>query len=334
MAYKNLVGEAIASRAEAFKRFRDWMCKRNGSYDYSVLGLGWTLHDAVYAIDQHTITAGDYYVLYSAGESGKEDIYVKVVFSATANTNQITICQYWNATTHVGVNVMAAVSNWTVADITSGALYIYADMDSCLVGTYIGTGKNACAFGLVEALYDRTISICSSPISAGSGVTVALDAVPASWVVGGRVMVRDNANAEILTISNLSGLNVTFSAFVASYAAGCKFAQDYPLVCSTGSLLAVYRSMISHDGTKMDSLATTALPDAPGLSGDPDPLDGEWLAAQYPIKDATGGYAGTLRNILAGSAAFADLGVFTTSSGVNYRAFAWATGAYFLFKEV
>jgi len=335
MAYKNLVAEAITGRSEAFRRFRDWMCKRNGSYDYSVSGLGWTLHDAVYATDEHTITAGDYFVMYSAGESGKEDLYVRVAFHATANINQISICQYWDSATHAGINVMPATNNWTVADITSGTLYIYAGMDSCLVGTYIGTAKYAAAFGLLDSIYDRTIAISSAAVSAGSGVVVSLDVVPTSWAVGGRVIVRDNTNAEWLTIFDISGTDVTFTTVVASYAGGCKFAEDYPFVCSSGSLVAGYRSLISHDGTKMDALAATALPVQPGTSGDPDPLNGEWLATRYSVQDTTGGYAGTLKNTLVGTSAFSDLGVYTTyDTSENYRLFIWASGAYFLQLEV
>jgi len=323
MPYKNLVAQGIASRAEAFKRFRDWMCKRNGSYDYSVTGLGWTLHDAVYATDEHTIAAGDYFVIYSPGESGKEDLYVRVVYSGTANINQITIHQYWNSTTHTGVNSMTNVSNWQVADVTSGALYIYADLDSCIVGTYIGTSKFACAFGLTEALYDRTIATSTNAVTAGSNRVVTLDVVPASWVVGGKVIVRDDANIELVTISNISELDVTFTTFVASYTAGCKFAKDYPVMCAnTTSMVGIYRVLFGHDGTKMDTFAANALAGSPGTSGDPEPLDGEFLATPYHMQDTSGGYLGTIRNALTGSAVgYTDLGVYTTPDSVNYRAF-------------
>lgn len=322
MGYKNLVAEPVASRSETFKKVRDWMCKRNGSYDYSVSGLGWTLHDSVYAVNQDTISANDYFVMYSAGESGKEDLYVKVLYSATSNFIQITIHQYWTASTHVGVNSASAANNWYVLDATAGSLYIYADLDSCFVGVYQGASKYGTTFGLVNAFYDRTVAVSAGAVSAGSNKVVTLDAVPPSWVVGGRVMVRDNANMEIVTISNISGLTVTFATVVASYAAGCKFAKDYPVICTNNlNLYNSYVSLLSHAGAKQPTYAYLAPSAIPGTSGDPDPLDGEWLVTSWHIQDATGGYIGTIRNIYVCNAAFTDLTVYSIPGGANYRAF-------------
>lgn len=337
MAYQNLVAESISSRAEAFKRFRDWMCKRSGSYDYSTTGLGWTLHDSSYATDESNITAGDYYVLYSAGESGKEDLYMKVTYSATANINQITMHLYWNASTHAGVTSMTAVSNWQVADVTAGTMYIYADMDSVVVGTYIGTGKYACAFGILDALYDRTIATSAGSVTAGSSVVITVDAVPASWVVGKHVVIRDNANIERIAISNISGTDVTFTTVVASYSAGCKLAQDYPVACSnSNSLLGAYIVLFSHDGSKLDNFAAQTAPISPGTSGDPDPLDSDYLAISYSIRDITGGYMGTIRNTLVAVATgYTDLNNYILADSTQYKAFvSWYSSATFLLKEV
>jgi len=334
MAYKNLVAEPFTSRFIAFKIFRDWMCKRNA---YSTLGLGWTLYDYFYSSgNEDTITSGDYIVIYSAGESGTTDIYIKIEASSTANYNRITTHLYWNAATHAGVTSMTAVSNWNLADATAGTLYLYANMDSFAVGTYVGSSKYVCLCGMLVSEYDQVAVTSSNPVSAGSNVVVTLPSVPASWKLGGRVVLRDIANIERVTINNISGLNVTFSTIVSNYAAGCKFAQDYAIACATtNSAVGIYNVLFSHDGTKNDAFAASAIPLSPGTAGDPDPLDGDYLATRYPIKDISGGYMGYFNDVLMGSlTSFTDLAVY--SDGINnYRAFiSYYLSVPMLFKEV
>jgi len=190
------------------------------------------------------------------------------------------------------------------------------------VGSYIGTSKYACLCGILNSLYDQEIVVSASAVTAGSNVTVTLPSVPTSWAVGGHVVIRDNANIERLTINAISGLDVTFTTVVASYAAGCKLAQDYAVACSnTNSLVGIYIVLFSHDGTKNDSFAASAIPISPGTSGDPDPLNSDYLATVYPIKDTTGGYMGYFDNILmCSTTGFTDLAVY--SDGTNdYRVF-------------
>jgi len=112
----NLIGLACADKAEAFKRIRDWICKRNGTYDYSVDGLGgWVLHDAVYATDEDTIANNDYFVIRSPGESGDEDLYFQFTYLA----NYIKIVGYlsWNNSAHTGE--IAYNSNSIAENITT-----------------------------------------------------------------------------------------------------------------------------------------------------------------------------------------------------------------------
>lgn len=323
MAYKNLVAEAIASRAEVFKRFRDWLCQRNGSYDYSATGLGWTLHDSSYATNENSLASNDYFVAKSIGESGKEDIYIKVTYSATSGQIQVQFFQYWNNTTHAGVNGMAAVNNWTVTESGSGTLYIYANLDKFFVFTIISTSRYGCLCGIVDdSFYDRTIAISSGAVSAGSNKVVTMDTIPTSWAVGGKVVVRDNTNMERVTISAISGMDVTFTSFAASYSAGCKFAKDYPIICSSGNNISTsYILLFGHNSTKVVA-SSVVLPTVPGTAGNPDGLDGEYLAAPLEITEDTSGYIGMVLGILIiSSTGFTDLAVYTTPEGVNYRAF-------------
>ena len=337
MSYKNLVAEAIASRAEVFKRFRDWLCKRNGSYDYSVAGLGWTLHDSSYATNENTPAANDYFVAKSVGESGKEDLYLKVIYSATSGQIQVQHFQYWNNATHAGVNGMTAVNNWQVAEATAGTLYIYADLDTICVLTLIGANQYGCISGLVaDPKYDRTIAISEGAVAAGSNVVVTVDAVPSSWVVGGRVVIRDNANMERIIIAAINGLDVTFTSLVASYAAGCKFAKDYPVITSnTSNLAGAYTVLFGHQGTKQAAASTTLVLASFAAAGDPDPLDGEFLATPYEMGDTTSGYYGCLGVLGMSASGYTHLGVYTTPEGVNYRAIiSLYSGFACLLKEV
>lgn len=338
MAYKNLVAEAIASRAEVFKRIRDWICKRNGSYDYSVSGLGWTLHDSSYATNENSPASNDYFVIKSTGESGKEDLYFKVTYSSTSGNIQIQMFQYWNNSTHAGVNGQTAANNLLVTESASGTLYIYGNLDYLFIGTIIGSSIYGCLFGIVDdSVYDRTIAVSSSSVSAGSNVVVTLDSVPSSWVVGGKVVVRDNANIERITISAISGSNVTFTSISASYAAGCKFAKDYPVVCqSTTNMGSGHVCLFGHNNLKIQnvSLATSIV--LPGSLGDPDPAENEYMASPLGVGGDTTGYFGGFSGVLMIPASgFTHLAVYTTAEGVNYRAFiSFASSVPLLFKEV
>lgn len=338
MPRKNLVAEAIATRAEVFKRFRDWVCARNGSYNYTTTGQGWTYHDSSYAVSQDTISNNDYFVIRSTGESGKDDIYMKVTYSATANMIQVQMCQYWNSTTHVGVNLMTAANNWQVADATAGTLYIYATLDYILVFTLIGASQYGALFGLLDdSEYDKTIAISSGAVSAGSNVVVTMDLVPASWVVGGKVVVKDNANMERIIVSAINSLDVTFTSLAASYTSGCKFAKDFPIVCNNATnLLGAYIALFGHNNAKLASISTVVVPVSPGDSGDPDPLDGEFLAAPYEFRDSTVGYLGRFYDLLGMvTTGYAHLQVYSTATGVNYRAvISLNSSAPVLIKEV
>lgn len=323
MAYKNLVAEAVATRAEVFKRLRDWLCKRNGSYDYSVTGLGWTLHDAVYAVSQDTISANDYFVVYSAGESGKEDIYVKIIYSSTTTAITVQAYQYWDAATHTGVNGMTAVNNWVVQNATSGTLYIYGDLDAVFVNTLLSTNQYALLFGhVVDTEYDSTVAISSASVASGTGVAVTLDIVPASWAVGKTVVIRDNANIERIIISDITGSVVTFTNVIYSYGAGCKFSRDYIVgATSTSQVVSSFIVNLGHNNVKQATTNIVAPQSSIATSGDPDGTDGDHIAFPVELADTASGYYGRFYSILGISTAYTHLSAYTTDDGVSYRAF-------------
>ena len=135
MAYANLVSQFCINNSEVFKRVRDFLCKRNGSYDYSSTGIGWTLHDAVYAKDEDAVVFGDYFVAYSPGESGDEDLYVKITYASGFINCHVYL--YWNASTHTGVTAAGTANNWTNTNSANAVLWVYGDLDSViLIGKY------------------------------------------------------------------------------------------------------------------------------------------------------------------------------------------------------
>ena len=117
MAYANLLEQACTDKEEVFQRLRDFICKRNGTYDYSSTGIGWTLHDAVYATDEDNCASGDYFVIYSAGEGTKEDMY----FLVTWATNYINFVAYqsWDNSAHSGSTNKCTGNKWPVSPTVS-----------------------------------------------------------------------------------------------------------------------------------------------------------------------------------------------------------------------
>ena len=255
MAYKNLLNQACTDNKEAFKRLRDFICKRNGSYDYSVTGIGWTLTDSSYATSQDVIAANDWFVIYSPGTSGKDDLYYKVIYQNTYVSIQGFL--YWNPTTHAGVWAYPAAPSTTVmvtVASTANNLWVYGDLDGILLVNKYAAAYNSTIFGCAQApLYDRTVATSADPVLIGGNRAITLDTVPSTWKVGSRVFIRDNANIERTTIKSIVGSVVTVD-LTTSYAAGCKLslAISYFMLnaAAWGSANSSIVFLIGNDGTK------------------------------------------------------------------------------------
>jgi len=249
MAYANLVKQTVAEQTEMFKRLRDFICKRNGSYDYSTTGIGWTLHDAVYAVNQDTLTVGDYIVLYSPGEDGLQSLYFKVTYTGTGQIDTIGYL-YWNNSTHAGTQGYGNCHFYTTA-ATSSELWVYGNLDYIFLFNRYGTTYNIAHFGWCPGSpYDQNITSAPSSIASGSSRVVSFTSVPASWIVVKYLFVRDTTNIERVLITNISGNDVTFSSFVASYAAGAKFSLMITYALKGYGGVGSVEVLIGQDGTK------------------------------------------------------------------------------------
>lgn len=339
MGYVNLVGQACATPEECFQRMRDFLCKRAGTYDYSTTGIGWTLHDSSYAVDEDNLTDGDYIVVYSPGESGDEDIYIKFSYETTTYWMTVIGYLYWNNSTHAGVTAFNATVYGLMTRGTDHSIWIYGDLDAFnLVQNYNTTLYECAYFGRTTGLlYDDTVATCSSALTAGSDVSIALDAVPSTWKVGQSFFVRDNAGIEKATIKTIVSNTIT-ADLTNSYAAGSKSATDLCYTIPRAVAVGSSYGLINHDGDAGGTYTT--------LSGNtiltsiitnnvPDTMNDAYLCEPIALYDTSpDGYYGVLKNIFkTASSGKTTLDILTSNDGTEYRFF--VVGSYFfLFKEV
>ena len=309
------------------------MCKRvssNGSYDYQLTGIGWTLIDSSYATNEYTPAVNDYFVMYSEGEDGSRRMYVKV--KILLNTFEILGFLSWDATTHAGVRQYGIVSSgWNNTSATNNILWVYGDLDSFVGVTKYGTTYYAGAGGWMPgSSTDQTITVCPNSITAGSSVTVTFTSVPAEWVVGKYLFVSDDANIERVVVSGVSGNDVTFSAFVASYASSARFSLERTEYVIGGGNFSSQDFLIGHNGTK-DQPATF---DNMAISN---PTSGDGLTGKFPHKNIylsnTTMWVGPMKNILSTLSTFTSETTHTIGAD-GYRFFNLSSNNYCLLKEV
>lgn len=337
MAYRNLLEVACADRAELFKRLRDFVCRRNGSYDYSTTGIGWTLHDSGYAVDQNTITNSDWFVIYSPGEGGSDDLYFKI--TTEANWIHIVGYLYWNAATNTGIEMYGGTNSLYVTDSDVPVLWIYGDLDQLLVvsrPTDVSTSFYEADFGkALNDVLDATILSSGSAISSGTDVVVTLSAVPAAWKVGDKVFFRDTVRSGLITIKAKTSTTITVD-LADSYLSGTKISAElgYYCVYNNTGFASYVALLIDHTGYK-NSVACMASGHSQITAASLDPVNAGALAAKIFILGPATGYHGHKRNVLLrASTGVTDLSVYQDASANNYRAFTFYSGVYGFVREV
>lgn len=227
MSYANLINQACASNAETFQRIRDFVCKRNGTYDYSADGIGWTLHDSSYAADEDTLTANDYVVFKSLGESGKHGLYFKLTYKATYM--DLVGYLYWDNTTHAGVRSNGASASNVYTPSGATTLWVYGDLDAVVLGYSNGATYYIAIFGTIrdgESFYNNTVATSVGAITAGSSVVVTLDLPLVAVPIGAKVYLWDNASCEICTVTDKDTTTITLDTVSSGKASGCRIAGD------------------------------------------------------------------------------------------------------------
>ena len=346
MAYKNLVSQSCADKKEWFCRMRDFICKRNGTYDYSTTGIGWTLFDSNYAVDENNPAIADWFVIYSPGEDGKQDLYFQVAWLSGG----IRIQGYltWNPATNAGgvlYGPSVAVLNITLAETGVYVLWLYGDLNNFtainrpLVGDYRGN-----TFGILTPVYDHQtgeVVICSSALSAGSDVSITVDTVPSNWKVGRNLFIRtthtDNtatAKIEKTIIKTLIGTTITCD-LVNSYTANSKLTDSCYYVCPTNANYASSNSaLITNAGTTNIAVSPTADISIVIANRDPDPLESSFGVSVFNFSGATG-VSGRYSDIYSISSVGLTLeDVFEGEDGFYYRFFKLYSTIYVVIKEV
>ncbi len=328
MAYANLIAVSCNNPIETFMRFRDFMCKRNGTYDYSTTGVGWTYHDSSYAINESTISVNDYFVMYSAGEDGLRDMYYKVQYVSGAIN--IYGYLYWNNTTHAGTQQFGINNTWTNTLATNNVMWVYADLDAFIgISKYGTTYYSGMGGWMPDSPISSAITVAPGAITAGSNVVVNFTSIPGTWAVGTKLFVRDTANIERVTISAINGTSVTFSSFAASYAAGCKFQLEMTNYVGGGNAAGNYYLLIDHAGTKNTIIAPDYIGVAYPSTGDG--LSGNYVAKKIYLSSAAN-WMGPLKNQYQTVSLTSES--THTDGPTNYRFFNIYSSRFALVKEV
>jgi len=307
MAYANLISQSCNNPIESFCRFRDFVCKRNATYDYSTTGIGWTLVDSDYTGASENVPGNNnWFVIYSDGEDGLRDLYYKFTLKNSGYIDVIGYL-YWNSSTQTGTQLFGAIYNWTTTWSTNNILYIFGDLDAIFGITQFGTNYFTCHFGwMPDSPISQDIINYSSAITAGGSVELTFSSVPSEWAVNTKLFVWDNTNIELVNISAIDGNDVTFTNIASSYASGADFSMERTNFVQHGTSMAYYALLISHSGTKNDA---SCIPVPTWLTN---PTSGDGLTGLYPAQKTNILSATTLMGPFKNS--FTTLNSFTNGS--------------------
>ena len=346
MAYANLIKAECADKTEFFCRMRDFICKRNGTYDYSATGIGWTLHDSSYAVDENTPEIDDWYVIKSVGESGDEDLYFRVLW--VSGYIRVHGFQSWDAATHAGANqYCTSTTAFIVGEAVTPALWVYGDLDAvfCVIWLTAGTDVRAVNFGKASKPWDYLddeVATCSTTLTAGSDVSIVVDAVPTGWAVDREIYIRtshnnDTATVEIekITIKTLSGTTIT-ADLSNSYTADNKLSDHVGYYCQSSNVIGTSNVLISANGTVSTGATTIAYNTGiASPNNDPSAYENRWGMAECGLNASAAGYLGVIKNIyriVVGALALED--ILQELDETEWRYFKVYSNTHYVFKEV
>ncbi|MHB9038774.1 MAG: hypothetical protein ACYC64_19180 [Armatimonadota bacterium] len=214
--------------------------------DFLITTCGWTLHDDGMA------QAQPYFVAYSAGESGQEDIYLQFIDDSSTNLISVRGALYWDATSHASVKPVCSTSTGIVtADSAPFNCWLFANLDRVFVMTRIGAIYNPHYSGIVKRFWSGDVAVTQQAASMGSNVTIQVN--DASVLTPGKYyLIMDNANiarVQITATNTSSNPNtVTIASLATNYSAGAKIGEDPQPVIIGNSSLASCLLLNRHDG--------------------------------------------------------------------------------------
>lgn len=209
-----------------------------------LVASGYTLHD-----DQ-TALATPYFVVFSPGESGREDIYLQFIYYNTTQI-RVTANQYWNAQTHTGVNpaYYATYCYIRVRD-TPFLFWLYADLDHLFPVTKDGATYYGFYAGILKRYWSGQIGVTQAAVNAGSEITLALDDV--SFLVPDRdYIIKDDANIHRVRITTVdsAGQTIKLAVLPTNMTAGAKIGEDpQPVIISRYNAPGDFYALNRFDG--------------------------------------------------------------------------------------
>ncbi len=218
--------------------------------EFLVTTCGWTLHD-----DQMGL-AQPYFVVYSSGESGTEDIYLQYLNDSNTNIIAVRATQYWNNTTHAPVKDAFATGTTGTAfytkDTAQFLYWIYADLDHVFIVTKFVSTYYGHYSGIVRRFWSDRVAIVGADITAGSDVVVPVDDA-SIFAAGKSYIIKDNASIEralVAAVDTASSPNtITISSLSNSYAAGAKIGEDpQPLIVGKTQMPGTFQATSKWDG--------------------------------------------------------------------------------------
>lgn len=333
MAYTNLINQACTNKAEFFKRMRDFICKRN---DYSPTGIGWTLHDAVYAVNENSPQLNDYFVVKSDGESGRDNMYILVKWA-----NNYILFQgwlYWDNSTHIGTQYYGSyTAGLTMAEtISNPQLWIYGDLNAVFIGEMISANGYSGYFGKLQSVNEtEDIGYCSSSISAGNDKSITVDiSLPSDWIVGAKVFIWDNIKIEVATIKTVNTGTKTITVdIVNNYTGTFRISRFLGYVSTSTTNLNLY-ALCSKAGTLTANIGTYVVVTIMAYIDQMNTPNRHILASCYIA--TTGGIYGKLRNIYQTSSItpLVHKDIFIDIGNNEYRYLHVNSNKYLVFKEI
>ena len=191
---------------------------------FLVSTCGWTLTEDGLGQSQ------PYFVVYSSGESGREDIYLQFIDDATTDRIAVRTGLYWDPASHVLIKpVYSSSTTFVTSDASALVYWMYANLDRLVMVTRVSTSYYVHYSGLLKRFWSDRVAITQQPALAGTNVVVPVN--DASALSPGRYYVmKDNANLARVRVSATDVAanpnTITIAALSAGYAAGAKIGED------------------------------------------------------------------------------------------------------------
>lgn len=345
MAYVNLLDVQTTSWEQIFQHIRDFICKRNGTFDYSTTGIGWTLHDAVYATDENNISVNDYVVVKTTGELGTDEIYIRIYVSL-AGYIRMTGYLSWDNSTHTGSTIYWGSTGHSLRIDTSDGLWIYGDLDWVTIinnQADANAAKYATGLGrLTNTMVDSTIQTTTSAVSSGTDVVIPVtDSTSNDWKINDRLYIKDDTNVESFIVKTNNGSNQITADLTNSYATNAYISTVFPYALDRYHNYFLYTS--SYSGTLCRYDNTTNAPiyawAHTNFINATDPANtGDWFGGvrmHITLQSITDGYIGYIPYAYAVSTTnMVNEDVLIGPNNNNYRYFNIDSAKYMVFKEV